>query len=121
MGSYGIGPSRVMGVIAENLSDERGLCWPDEIAPYRYYLIGIGEAAQKVCAELYAKAPENIIWDDRDTARNGEKFADADLMGIPYRVVVSDKTLADGKIELKNRKTGDIELLTIADFTNKLV
>lgn len=121
MGSYGIGPSRVMGVIAENLSDEHGLCWPDEIAPYRYYLIGIGEAAQKVCAELYAKAPENIIWDDRDTARNGEKFADADLMGIPYRVVVSDKTLADGKIELKNRKTGDVELLTIADFTNKLV
>ena len=121
MGSYGIGPSRVMGVIAENLSDEHGLCWPDEIAPYRYYLIGIGEAAQKVCAELYAKAPENIIWDDRDTARNGEKFADADLMGIPYRVVVSDKTLADDKIELKNRKTGDVELLTIADFTNKLV
>lgn len=121
MGSYGIGPSRVMGVIAEKLSDENGLVWPEEIAPYKYYLVGIGEAAEKVCAELTEQAPELILWDDRKGARNGEKFADADLMGIPYRVVISDKTLAESKIELKNRQTGDIELLTLEEFKTKLV
>ena len=121
MGSYGIGPSRVMGVIAEKMSDENGLVWPEEIAPYKYYLVGIGEEAEKICAELAEKSPETILWDDRKSARNGEKFADADLMGIPYRVVISDKTLAESKIELKNRKTGQIELLTLEEFTNKLV
>lgn len=121
MGSYGIGPSRVMGVIAEKMSDENGLVWPEEIAPYKYYLVGIGEEAEKICAELAEKSPETILWDDRKSARNGEKFADADLMGIPYRVVISDKTLAESKIELKNRKTGKIELLTLEEFTNKLV
>jgi prolyl-tRNA synthetase len=121
MGSYGIGPSRVMGVIAEKLSDENGLVWPEEIAPYKYYLVGIGEAAEKICAELTEQAPELILWDDRKGARNGEKFADADLMGIPYRVVISDKTLAESKIELKNRQTGDIELLTLEEFKTKLV
>ena len=121
MGSYGIGPSRVMGVIAEKLSDENGLVWPEEIAPYKYYLVGIGEAAEKICAELTEQAPELILWDDRKGARNGEKFADADLMGIPFRAVISDKTLAESKIELKNRQTGDIELLTLEAFKSKLV
>ena len=121
MGSYGIGPSRVMGVIAEKLSDENGLVWPEEIDPYKYYLVGIGEAAEKICAELTEQAPELILWDDRKGARNGEKFADADLMGIPFRAVISDKTLAESKIELKNRQTGDIELLTLEAFKSKLV
>lgn len=120
MGSYGIGPSRVMGVIAEKLSDEHGLVWPEEIAPYKYYLIGIGEQGEKVANELHDKAPEDVILDDRKNARNGEKFADADLMGIPYRVVVSDKTLAENKVELKNRVTGETKLLTLAEFQNKL-
>ncbi len=120
MGSYGIGPSRVMGVIAEKLSDEHGLVWPEEIAPYKYYLIGIGEQGERVANELHDKAPEDVILDDRKNARNGEKFADADLMGIPYRVVVSDKTLAENKVELKNRVTGETKLLTLAEFQNKL-
>ena len=120
MGSYGIGPSRVMGVIAEKLSDDKGLVWPEEIAPYKYYLVGIGETGEQKAAELYAKSPENIIWDDRKTARTGEKFADADLMGIPYRVVVSEKTLADDKVEIKNRRTGETKLLTLNEFTSKL-
>ena len=120
MGSYGIGPSRVMGVIAEKLSDDKGLVWPEEIAPYKYYLVGIGETGGQKAAELYAKSPENIIWDDRKTARTGEKFADADLMGIPYRVVVSEKTLADDKVEIKNRRTGETKLLTLNEFISKL-
>ena len=120
MGSYGIGPSRVMGVIAEKLSDDKGLVWPEEIAPYKYYLVGIGETGGQKAAELYAKSPENIIWDDRKTARTGEKFADADLMGIPYRVVVSEKTLADDKVEIKKRRTGETKLLTLNEFISKL-
>ena len=120
MGSYGIGPSRVMGVIAEKLSDDKGLVWPEEIAPYKYYLVGIGETGEQKAAELYTKSPENIIWDDRKTARTGEKFADADLMGIPYRVVVSEKTLADDKVEIKKRRTGETKLLTLNEFISKL-
>ena len=121
MGSYGIGPSRVMGVIAEKLSDDKGLVWPEEIAPYKYYLIGIGENGFKKAEEIYNQAPENIIFDDREKARNGEKFADADLMGIPYRVVVSDKTLENNQVEIKNRKTNETELLTLDEFLHKLI
>ena len=120
MGSYGIGPSRVMGVIAEKLSDDKGLIWPEEIAPYKFYLVGIGEAGEAKAAELYAKSPEDILWDDRKTVRTGEKFADADLMGIPYRVVISDKTLADNKVEIKNRQTGETKLLTLTESISKL-
>ena len=120
MGSYGIGPSRVMGVIAEKLSDDKGLVWPEEVAPYKYYLVGIGKKGEKQAAILHDKAPEQIIFDDRASARTGEKFADADLMGIPYRVVISDKTLADQKVEVKNRKTGETKLLTLDEFTSKL-
>ena len=120
MGSYGIGPSRVMGVIAEKLSDDKGLVWPEEIAPYKYYLVGIGEAGEAKAAELHDLAPEDIIYDDRKSARTGEKFADADIMGIPYRVVVSDKTLANNQVEIKNRKTNETKLLTLSEFTSKL-
>lgn len=120
MGSYGIGPSRVMGVMAEKLSDEKGLCWPEEVAPYCYYLVGIGDAGIKKCQELHDKNPELVLFDDRVDARPGEKFADAELMGIPYRVVVSDKTLANDQVEQKDRKTGETKLLTLAEFANKL-
>ncbi len=121
MGSYGIGPSRVMGVIAEKLSDEKGLVWPEEIAPYKYYVVGIGTEGTKVANDLHDKAPEQIILDDRDKARIGEKFADADLLGIPYRVVISDKTLADNAVEIKSRTEADTKLLPLEEFTAKLV
>jgi prolyl-tRNA synthetase len=120
MGSYGIGPSRVMGVIAEKLSDEKGLVWPEEIAPYKYYLVAIGDKATEVAEDLYNKAPEQIIYDDRKNARNGEKFADADLLGIPYRVVISDKTLAEDKVEIKKRTESDAKLLPLTEFIAKL-
>ncbi len=120
MGSYGIGPSRVMGVIAEKLSDDKGLVWPEEIAPFKYYVVAIGDEAMKVATELHDKAPEQIIFDDRTNARNGEKFADADLLGIPYRIVISDKTLADKSVELKKRTETETKLLPLDEFVAKL-
>ena len=120
MGCYGIGPSRIMGVLTEKLADEKGLVWPEAIAPFKYYLIGIGDKGIQKCAELYEKHPDLFLWDDRAEARPGEKFADAELMGIPYRVVVSDKTLAENQLELTERKTGETKLLTLVDFITKL-
>ena len=120
MGSYGIGPARSMGVIAEKTCDDKGLCWPEEIAPYCYYLIGIGEKGLAEAEKLYNQNPEMYIFDDRANARNGEKFADAELMGIPYRVVISDKTLANNQVEILDRKNNETKLLTLDEFTRKL-
>lgn len=119
MGSYGIGVSRVMGVIVEKYGDEKGLVWPENIAPYKYYLIGIGEQGEKLAKELHDQNPENCILDDRP-ARPGEKFADADLSGIPYRVVISDKTLDKNSAEITERKTGKTSLLTIDELRSNI-
>lgn len=115
MGCYGIGVSRVMGVIAEKFCDDRGLCWPENIAPYKYYLVAIGDAGTEKAEELYKGHEETILFDDRN-ARPGEKFADADLMGIPYRVVISDKTLAEDSAEITDRKTGESKFVKLADI-----
>jgi prolyl-tRNA synthetase len=120
MGSYGIGPSRVMGVIAEKLSDEKGLVWPEEIAPYKYYVVAIGDKAMEIAEDLHNKAPEQIIFDDRADKRNGEKFADADLLGIPYRIVISDKTLAENAVEIKSRTSDETKLLPLTEFIDTL-
>lgn len=110
MGCYGIGISRVMGVIAEKLADERGLVWPVEIAPYKYYLIGIGDNGMQKAEEIYQAHSDETIFDDRDL-RPGEKFADAELMGVPYRIVISDKTLAAGGFEVTDRLTGESRIV----------
>lgn len=120
MGSYGIGPARSMGVIAEKTCDDKGLNWPEEIAPYKYYLIGIGEKGMKEAEKLYNLNPEQFVFDDREKVRNGEKFADAELMGTPYRVIVSDKTLENDQVEILSRKTGKSELLTTKEFISKI-
>ena len=112
MGSYGIGVSRAMGIIAEKFADDKGLIWPETVAPYRYYLIAIGEKANQQAAKLHAAAPELILWDDRDL-RPGEKFADAELLGIPHRLVLSDKTLAENAAELTARSTGESQLVKV--------
>lgn len=119
MGCYGIGVSRVMGVIAEKWADEKGLVWPAAIAPYRYHLIAIGEQGTKTANELYQSHPELFFYDDRDL-RPGEKFADAELIGLPTQIVISDKTLATSQIELKDRLTGDTSLLPLTDFVAQL-
>lgn len=119
MGCYGIGVSRVFGIIAEIFSKEDSLYFPENIAPYKYYLVSIGEKADQIAAELAANHPETILLDDRDL-RPGTKFADADLIGCPYRLVISNKTLENGQIELLDRKTGETKLLTQAELVDKL-
>lgn len=111
MGSYGIGPGRLMGVIAETLADDKGLVWPEEVAPFTYHLIVLDNGNEEVKADAERLFGEmetrgvSVLYDDRD-ARAGEKFADADLIGIPKRVIVSEKTLASGEYELVARATG---------------
>lgn len=124
LGSYGIGITRVMGVLAEKFSDDRGLIWPEDIAPYKVYLARLGEAAETVKAanelyEILQKKGVSVLYDDRD-ARAGEKFADADLLGMPYRIVVSDKTVQNTTYELKKRTEQDAQMHSL-DETLKLL
>lgn len=116
MGSYGIGPNRLMGTIVEVLADRRGIVWPEGVAPFALHLVRLGEEDQIVQAadSLYEKlvqAGVEVLYDDRDL-RAGEKFADADLMGIPKRAVVSEKTLAAGKVEVTQRASGETTMRT---------
>ena len=119
MGCYGIGFSRAMGIIAEKHHDEKGLIWPANLAPAQVYLIGLGTQVEKAAA-LYQKAQAlhlDFIFDDREVSA-GAKFAAADLMGIPYRAVIADKT--ENKIEWKSRTSTETVLLTEAEFWQKL-
>ena len=108
MGSYGIGPGRLMGTIVEVLSDDKGIIWPESVAPFKVHLLVLGndertcEEADKLYEELSEKGIE-VLYDDRSDTSAGEKFADADLIGIPYRVVVSKRSLVDGGFEVKKR------------------
>jgi len=117
MGSYGIGPGRVMGAIVEVLSDEKGIVWPKEVAPYQAHLITISGGNKDVIAEadrlydLLAEHGIEALYDDRDL-RAGEKFADSDILGIPTRLVVSEKTLAEGGVEAVSRQTGGTTLVS---------
>ena len=123
MGSYGIGPSRVMGLLAEHFSDDKGLVWPENVAPFKVYLVLIGEDAVATRAdELYNELTSRgieVLYDDRDV-RPGEKFADSELMGIPYRVTVSDRTIENNQYELVQRTDGQKMLLTRDQLLDKL-
>ena len=124
MGSYGIGPARVMGTVVETLSDENGIVWPKSIAPFDVHFISIGESesvqkeAQHIYDTLQSKGVE-VLWDNRDV-RPGQKFADSDLMGIPVRIVVSDKTIEEGVLEVKHRQTGEVEKKTLEAFLTNI-
>lgn len=114
MGSYGIGITRVMGVIVEKFADEKGLIWPENIAPARVYLVQIGEKSRAAADELYEALGTQgveVLYDDRDE-RPGVKFADAELMGIPLRVTVSDRLLDGKEWEVVARASGERQLLT---------
>lgn len=111
MGSYGIGPTRVIGTIVEEFSDEYGIIWPEAVAPFRAHLIELKSKesgkVQKMAKSLYEKLIKSgieVLYDDRDVSA-GEKFNDSDLIGIPNRIVVSEKTLAAKKVEVKKRET----------------
>ncbi len=124
MGCYGIGVSRVLGTIAEVLSDDKGLVWPEAVAPAKVYLARLGDGSEvaKQADAIYELLTNNgvgVLYDDRDV-RPGEKFADADLLGIPYRIVVSDKTLVAGSYELKARSSSDVRQVSPDELMHTL-
>lgn len=127
MGSYGIGITRMMGVLVEKFADEKGIVWPASVAPYQLHLVGLNgddseikDWTDGIYTALKARGV-SVLYDDRD-ARPGEKFADSDLLGMPYRVVVSKKGKEAGTFEVVTRATGEVRNLTeeelFADFTS---
>jgi prolyl-tRNA synthetase len=122
MGSYGIGPGRVMAASVEQRHDETGLCWPFALAPYHVHVVvlpGVDEQAETAAAEL-DRAGVDVLLDDRDL-RAGEKFADADLIGLPFRVTVGKKTLEDGKVDLRDRETGADRRVGVTELSKEVL
>jgi prolyl-tRNA synthetase len=117
MGSYGIGPARTMAAVVEQHHDDDGIKWPRSVAPYDVHLIalpGLEDQADEVAGKLEA-AGDDVLLDDRDR-RAGEKFADADLLGLPVRVTVGKKTLEDGAVDVRSRETGEESRVPIAEL-----
>jgi prolyl-tRNA synthetase len=121
MGSYGIGPARTMAAIVEQHHDEHGITWPADLAPYDVHVValaGLEEQAEQV-AEALERAGHTVLLDDRDQ-RPGEKFADADLIGCPTRVTVGKKTLEDGRVDIRDRATGEERRVSVAEVENQV-
>lgn len=120
MGSYGIGISRLMGTIVELNNDSKGMIWPEAVAPFKVHLISLGknEEAEKIYNDLQ-KAGVEVLFDDRETTA-GNKFADSDLIGIPYRIVVSGKSLEAGGVELKKRSEEKGEIVKMKDLVKRI-
>jgi prolyl-tRNA synthetase len=116
MGSYGIGPGRVMAAIVEQHHDDGGIVWPRGVAPYDVHVVALPGVEQQAeeAAELLGDAGLSVLLDDRDL-RAGEKFADADLIGAPTRVTVGKKTLDDGAVDVRDRRTGDEKRVALAN------
>lgn len=115
MGSYGIGPTRLMGTIVETLSDEKGIVWPESVAPFQVHLLSLG--ADKEAGEWYEKLSRHgvdVLYDDRDV-NAGEKFGDSDLLGMPCRLVVSKRSLEKGGAEMKRRTLNESTILSFED------
>ncbi|GAC1392649.1 MAG: proline--tRNA ligase [Candidatus Saccharimonadales bacterium] len=124
MGSYGIGVSRLMGLLAEHFSDSKGLVWPEDIAPAKVIIVRLGDDVDVTAKAdlIYSTLKENnisVLYDDRDV-RAGEKFADADLMGIPLRIVISKKTIATDTFEIKQRTHDITQQLSLEELLKKL-
>jgi prolyl-tRNA synthetase len=125
MGSYGIGVSRAVAAIAEQTYDELGLCWPAEIAPVDVHIVATGkedqpfEVAEQIAKDLEAKGLE-VLLDDRREASAGVKFKDAELIGVP-KIIIVGKSLVDGKVEIRDRKSSDKVEVALADVVKTLV
>ena len=116
-GSYGIGPARVMAAVVEQFNDDQGISWPAAIAPYDVHVVvltGAEEIGERAALAL-SEAGHDVLVDDRDQ-RPGEKFADADLIGIPVRVTVGKKSLEDGAVDVRHRRTGEERRVAVADL-----
>lgn len=121
-GCYGIGVSRVMGVMAEIFSDDKGLAWPKEVSPFQVHLISLGENSIDLANAVYKTLEDQgieVLWDDRDL-RAGEKFADSDLIGIPTRVIIGEKSLESKLLEVKDRATGATKNISLEDLIAEL-
>jgi prolyl-tRNA synthetase len=123
MGCYGIGLTRVMGAIVEVYHDERGIIWPEPVAPFRVHLIDLerkkGKAKSEKVYYTLQKAGIQVLYDDRQEVSAGEKFVEADLIGLPYRAVISEKT--GNKIEIKKRSEGKIRLVSEKELVKSLI
>ncbi len=120
LGSYGIGVTRLMGVITELSHDDRGIIWPAAIAPFSIHLLALAKSADEasyvLATDIYNKltlAGVEVLFDDRLGVGAGEKFSDADLLGMPMRIVVSEKSIASGGVEMKERKSADSEIVSV--------
>jgi prolyl-tRNA synthetase len=124
-GSYGVGVSRLAGAIIEACHDDAGIKWPESVAPFRVIILNLkqgGADTDPACEQLYRALSGRgveVLYDDLDQ-RPGAKFATADLIGIPYQVLVGPKGLAEGRIEIKRRADGSRELLSPADALERL-
>ena len=117
MGSYGIGPGRTMAAVVEQHHDDDGIQWPGAVAPYDVHVValpGLEDRAAEV-AEKLDEAGDDVLLDDRDQ-RAGEKFADADLIGLPVRVTVGKKTLEDGAVDIRSRATGEEQRVAVEEL-----
>ena len=122
MGSYGVGVSRLVGAIIEASHDAAGIIWPDSVAPWRAAILNLkpgDTACDRICEDLYTKLAGNALYDDRDD-RAGVKFADADLMGHPWQIVVGPRSAAAGRVELKRRATGERQEVAAEAALSKL-
>ena len=125
MGCYGIGPSRVMGTLVEVFHDDKGIIWPEVVAPYKVHLVSFGkdaeviEAADKFYKELQGRGVE-ALYDDRVNVSAGEKLADADLIGIPNRVVISKRTLEKKSVEMKKRNETEAKLTGVEEAAGSM-
>ena len=121
MGSYGMSPTRLMGAIVELNNDENGIIWPESVAPFQVHLISLGknEEAQILYKDLQKNNIE-VLFDDREDTSAGAKFADADLIGIPWRVVVSEKSLTSGGVEVKKRNEKESEIVEVEKLLEKI-
>mgnify|MGYP001608702766 FL=1 len=117
MGCYGIGPTRLMGTLAEVLSDDKGLVWPESVAPFKAHLLELKRGMGRKLYGSLAKAGVEVLYDDRDMTP-GEKFNDADLIGIPWRLVVSEKT--KNKVEVKKRTAKTAKLVSYHGIIQQL-
>jgi prolyl-tRNA synthetase len=125
MGSYGIGPGRIMAAAVEQRHDDHGIFWPRTLAPFDVHVVSIGaagseatETAERLAGEVEA-AGISVLLDDRDR-RPGEKFADADLLGCPVRVTVGKKTLEDGKVDVLRREVRSEERVSLGDAPGRI-
>lgn len=130
MGCYGLGVSRLMGALAEVSHDQHGLIWPAAVAPFKYYLLPVlsgdkklDQSIKKATTDLYQdliKQKVEVLYDDRQDVSTGEKLNDADLLGVPYRLIISSRTIKNKSVEIKNRKTGLIKTIKIKTFLKNI-